>query len=62
MSQGIQVRDFIEVKDVAQKLFDAYEKLLNTSESLSLRILEMVKVKLKNFAQEWWQKFDGKGS
>ena len=63
MSQGDQIRDFIDVKDVARKLFHAYEKLTNNSDNFIIENIGNGKgIKLKNFAKQWWEKFEGKGS
>ena len=63
MSQGNQIRDFIDVKDVARKLFHAYEKLTNNSDNFIVENIGNGQgIKLKNFAKQWWEKFEGKGS
>lgn len=63
MSHGNQIRDFIEVKDVAKKLLHAYEKLINNSDNFYVENIGNGKgTKLKDFAKEWWEKFQGKGN
>jgi nucleoside-diphosphate-sugar epimerase len=63
MTKGEQIRDFINVKDVAQKIVEYVD--FNNSKPGVAEIYNIGSGKprsIKEFAEEWWKRWGGKGT
>ena len=63
MSKGDQIRDFIPVKDIVEKLLNQIHKknMPKKGEPKILHIASGKSLSLKNFAKKEWEKFNAKG-